>query len=320
MNMHKLLFATLALGSLSVAHAQTEPVTLDAVLVTGELPGPPLWKVTKDDHVLWIMAIYGPVPKKVTWQSKAVEDAIVSSQEIITGPGLDVDIGFFRGLFLLSKWNKAQKNPNGAKLDTILPPDLYARFTAVKTKYAANDKKLEKLRPSFAAQALYQKAYEGAGLVANTAVYDTLVKVAKQNEVPFRNVWVKIEDPASYLSEMDTVPLEAHIDCMKVTLTRIETDMLAMRARGNAWATGDMDAIRYLPFVNTGSACWNTLTQTAGRFATVYNQQWPNWHTAIDDALSKNRSTFAYIGLSDLLNPTGPLATLRAKGYTVEEP
>lgn len=318
--MQKLLLATLALCSISVAQAQTEPTTLDAVLVTGELPGPPLWKVSKGDHALWIMAIYGPVPKKITWHSKAVEDAIASSQEIITGPGLDADIGFFRGLFLFSKWNKAQKNPNGAKLNTVLPADLYARFTAVKSKYAANDSKLEKLRPSFAAQALYQKAYEGSGLAPNTGVYDTIVKLAKKNGVPFRNVWVKIEDPASYLNEMDRVPLESHIDCMKVTLTRIETDLLAMRARGNAWATGDMDAIRFLPFVNTGTACWNGMSQASGRFASVYNQQWPKWHAAVDDALTNNRSTFTYIGLSDLLNPTGPLASLRAKGYTVEEP
>jgi len=316
---HKLFLATLALCAVSFAQAQTEPVTLDAVLVTGELPGPPLWKVSKGDHVLWIMAIYGPVPKKMSWQSKAVDDAIASSQEIITSPSLDIDIGFFRGLLLMRKWNKAQKNLNGAKLDTVLPADVYARFTAIRSKYDVSDS-IEKLRPSFAAQKLYQKAYEDAGLTPNTAVYDTIVRIAKKNDVPFRNVWVKIEDPASYLSEIDAIPLEMHVDCMKLTLTRIETDMLALRARANAWATGDMDAIRYLPYVNTSTACWNAASQTAGRFATAYNQQWPNWHAAVEDALAKNASTFTYIGLSDLLNPAGPLATLRDKGYTVEEP
>lgn len=30
---------------------------LTEVVVTGRFPGPPLWKVSKDDHVLWILPL-----------------------------------------------------------------------------------------------------------------------------------------------------------------------------------------------------------------------------------------------------------------------
>jgi hypothetical protein len=46
---------------------------LDTVLVTGIRPGPALWKVSKGDHVLWILGTYSPMPKKMTWNSAAAE-------------------------------------------------------------------------------------------------------------------------------------------------------------------------------------------------------------------------------------------------------
>ena len=40
------------------------PEILETVLVSGEQPGPGMWKVSKGDHVLWIVGIQTPVPKK----------------------------------------------------------------------------------------------------------------------------------------------------------------------------------------------------------------------------------------------------------------
>jgi hypothetical protein len=46
---------------------------LEEVLVTGQQPGPGLWKVTRPDdangHVLWILGNHSPLPKKLSWRS-----------------------------------------------------------------------------------------------------------------------------------------------------------------------------------------------------------------------------------------------------------
>ncbi|HEV7491247.1 MAG TPA: hypothetical protein VGO25_10600, partial [Rhodanobacteraceae bacterium] len=67
------------------AKAQSAPATTDnaaqlpTVVVTGEQPGPGLWKVTSGDHVLWILGTLSPLPKKMTWRSGEVEAIVARS-------------------------------------------------------------------------------------------------------------------------------------------------------------------------------------------------------------------------------------------------
>ncbi len=44
------------------------------------------------------------------------------------------------------------------------------------------------------------------------------------------------------------------------------------------------------------------------------------WQAAAQVAIERNESTFAVLGLNDVLGADGPLAKLQALGYTVEEP
>src|SRR5579863_8429293 len=111
--------------------AQADPPTLDTVLVTGEQPGPGLWKVTGGDHVLWILGTQLPLPKKMTWRAQEVEKTIAQSQEVLADAAVKVDIGFFRMLTLLPSLLSAKKNEQGAKLQDVLPAELYARWLAL---------------------------------------------------------------------------------------------------------------------------------------------------------------------------------------------
>src|SRR5262249_39937863 len=49
------------------------PDAVDEIVVSGEQPGPGLWKVTKGDHVLWILGTLTPLPKRMTWRSGEIE-------------------------------------------------------------------------------------------------------------------------------------------------------------------------------------------------------------------------------------------------------
>jgi len=46
------------------------------ILVSGQRPGPGLWKVSKGDHVMWVFGTYGPLPKGMEWRSKDAERKI----------------------------------------------------------------------------------------------------------------------------------------------------------------------------------------------------------------------------------------------------
>ena len=43
------------------------------VMVTGETPGPGLWMVTKNGHVLWLLGTQSPVPTNMSWKSDQVK-------------------------------------------------------------------------------------------------------------------------------------------------------------------------------------------------------------------------------------------------------
>ena len=48
------------------AEAPLEAVKPEEVLVTGERPGPGLWKISKDNHVLWILGTHAPLAKAMS--------------------------------------------------------------------------------------------------------------------------------------------------------------------------------------------------------------------------------------------------------------
>ena len=101
----------LAFASLlsSPVFAQDElSAPMDEVVVSGEFPGPGMWKVTRangDGHVLWIVSDPPPLPKRMKWKSKDVEAVAIGAQEILRDSGVsmqpDEKIGFFRGITLL---------------------------------------------------------------------------------------------------------------------------------------------------------------------------------------------------------------------------
>ena len=89
------------------------------MVVSGAQPGPGMWKVTKGDHVLWILGTLSPLPKKMEWQSRDVEAVIAQAQEVLSWRrrvALNVKIGFFQGLMLAPKLIGIRKNPGGASL------------------------------------------------------------------------------------------------------------------------------------------------------------------------------------------------------------
>src|SRR5690349_18834515 len=61
---------TLSPDSTPSADAKSPP-PLDEVIVTGEQPGPGLWKITHGGtNVVWVLGTVGGIPKGVKWRSR----------------------------------------------------------------------------------------------------------------------------------------------------------------------------------------------------------------------------------------------------------
>ncbi len=305
--------------------AQTDPPTLDTVLVTGEQPGPGLWKVTKGEHVLWILGTQLPLPKKMTWRAQEVEKIIAQSQEVLADAAVKVDIGFFRMLTLLPSLLSAKKNAQGAKLQDVLPVELYTRWLVLKARYIGRDPGAERLRPMLAARELYENAIRKSGLSNRNDVWRVVEGAAKKSRVPIVTVEVKIpvDDPKQAISDFKSTTGELDVACLATTIKRLETDLDAMRARANAWAIGDLQALKNLPYPDQRAACLAAVASNprlAEQLADAQRRIDAEWLAAAEAALGKNTSTFAALPNTELFKPDGRLASLRAKGYVVEEP
>ena len=305
---------------------------LETVLVSGEQPGPGMWKVSKGDNVLWIVGIQTPLPKNMTWRAKKVEATVAKAQEIIGQPGASVSmkqIGYFRALTLIPSAMESVKNPDGATLRDLVPPDFYARWVALRSKYIGeyqdDDNDLERSRPLIAAGKLYEKAIEKLGMTLKNPVSAVITETAKKYNVKTTSVTIEppLGDLRGAVKELKKTRL-ADVDCFTKTIERIETDLQTMRVRANAWATGDINAIRVLPLDDQRAACEAALRDTSFvKTLGVQNieaQIEAAWISAVEAALAKNAVTVASLSMRTLLDPDRYLAKLKARGYVVVEP
>jgi uncharacterized protein YbaP (TraB family) len=304
----------------SAAPTLTPDATVIEVEVTGERPGPSMWKVSKGNHVLWVMGTLEPLPKRMTWRSKAVEEVLAQSQEVLPSrPTFGFSWNPIAALRLYWQWRGIQKSPNHATLAATLPPGLYARFSALRNKYAPRDTQMENLRPMLAALRLFEKGIDASGLSFHHEVQNAVLKLAHERHVKPHEMTLAVEEPRDLLKEIGEIPAQAQIGCLETTVARLESDLTAMRARADAWAVGDVDALRKLPLPEQQAACLATLSNSA-RFRDLNAKTSKAWMRGAEEALTTNASTLALKPIYELLGPDGILEHFRALGYVVEGP
>jgi hypothetical protein len=310
----------------------------EEVLVTGEYPGPGMWKITRADdpehHTLWILGTPPPVPKKMKWKSKDVEAAVLSSQEILLPSSIQVKpdekIGFFKGLSLLPAALGARKNPDKDRLQDLLEPDIYARWLVQKKKYLGRNDGIEKFRPIVAAYKLRGEAFDDLKLRERGLVEDAIEKLARKHKiemtVPAIEFPIKTNEIKAKIKEFAREPL-ADAECFAQTLDLVEAlaDRETMELRATSWAIGDVHTLLATPpLPNPNVAC-----EAAVMGSQVAQELIPSdlrerlraaWLQAAEKSLAQNRSTFALLPIAELTSSRSPLEALRAKGYSVEAP
>ncbi len=314
------LTAPLAQAASGVTPATAPPQQLEEIAIVGERPGPRLWKVSHGDHVLWLLGTLNHLPKRMTWRSSEVDAVLSQSQQLLTsGPAVSTGVGPIGAIRLYLQWHRAQKNPDRLKLSSWLPGPLYARFEVLKARFDAGDNSIEELRPGFAALRLYERAVDAAGMTVHDEVEPAVIQLAKRRRVPIDRVPLKIDDPSGALKEASALPPSIEVDCLAATVTRIESDLPSMQQRASAWAVGDVDRLRALPYPNQREVCMTAL-ENSPRMKALVDGAAQAWNSEAESLLSRNRVSLAMRPIYELLDSAGPLAKFRAEGYVVEGP
>lgn len=326
---HRLIALLLMLAWIVPASAQSGDVVaeLEPIVVSGVQPGPGLWKVSRDGHVLWVLGVLSPVPKNIEWQTAEVAQRIGESRQVLDMPTavFDADVGFFGRIALAPSLIGARNNPDRRKLVDVVPPEHYARWSTLKQKYIGRSGKVEKWRPLFAAMELYKNAIDKLGLRSSREVVRTvrgLAETAGVELVPVK-LEIQIDDPKAAVKQFKKSTL-ADLECFDMTLDRIEDDLGLMARRANAWAGGDLDTLRSLPYRDQMRSCMD-----AALSAEVLRERGIDdlderveriWVDAAKAAIARNDSSFAMLPMDRVVDADGFLAKLAAQGYTVEAP
>ncbi len=299
---------------------------MDTVVVTGMQPGPGMWKVSRDGHVMWVLGVVSPLPEAMTWQSAEVEAVIAQAGQILESPmwAVHSDVGFFKGLSLLPSALRARRNPDGAELEDVLPAGLHARWEVQKDKYLGWKWGIERWRPMFAAQKLERKAMEQLGLGGDVvgSVIDVAAEHAGLEPTP---VVVKstIDAPRELLKQFNRASFD-DTACLERTVTRLEHELPILAARANAWASGDLQTLRRLRYDSLRWTCLQSVLQSDMARRLGYDdlpkQVERTWLEAAEQALTDHALTFALLPMDQVLATDGYLAGLRVRGYTVEAP
>lgn len=314
-----------AQAAVDVAATAAEPAP-EQIHVVAQRPGPGMWKVSKGEHVLWVFGMYGPVPKDMQWRSQQVENVIWNSQEYLSAPSASAKPGFFKYVTLLPSLIGVRKNPEGATLRDVMPAEDYARWTTLKAKYLPENDDVERERPIFAAQVLSEAARKQAGLidshVLRKQVFE-LVKKAKLKETS-STIELPMDNARTMLKNFKKSTL-GDAACLARTMATLEQDIEAASQRANAWAKGDLDAMRKLDFTTREEACFGALMNSAAfdaepEFKNMKARAEAKWIASAERALEANASTFAMLRVDEIFDPKGVIAALAAKGYAVEQP
>lgn len=334
----------LARGSaLAQSSVAAEIEVLERVLVTGEQPGPGLWQVTKDGHTLWILGAYDPLVEKMKWKSQQVEASIAASQRVVRWIEIDSDLdaNIFSVMAALPALIKAGNNPDGARLEDVVPPAAYAQWLTLQAKYMPRDAG-DKYRPSYAILRLRDQAMKTVGLAYEPGVWPQVQRLARKHRVkierPSVKILFKVGKPRQTLKKFHKIRL-ADVECFTQSLTRLEDDLDTLRARANAWATGNVDVLREIPPEDPRTDCVQMLKHVllSGELADqlgaremmeraradwerVHKEQIELWLRTVEDAMRVHSSVFAVVPIEVLFDAQGPLQTLRQRGYEVSEP
>jgi uncharacterized protein YbaP (TraB family) len=312
--------ATLLLANAAAPEqgAEAEPEDLAVVLVTGEQPGPGLWKVSSGDHVLWILGEVAPQPRKVTWRSRRFESLLENSQEVL----LDFSGVMWPNILQEEAESRVRLLPSGQTLKSVVPAGLYARAEAARKMYATPER-IEGMRPFYAGRRILMSALRKLEMEKRFNASLTVRKLARREWI---DVTVVNATGQTHEEHLKNVTQGSTVPCLEMMVRIVEDGGDGLVSLANAWSVGDIPALRKLvpryalQPTHQENECTVALYGGEQKASEFVARRTEAWLSAAEQSLKKNKSTMAVVSMAELFAPDGYLALLRARGYKVVEP
>ena len=274
-----------------------------------------MWHVQRGTSQLWILGSISPLPKGITWRSKQVEQVLATTHRVLVPKPLE--IGIVRILWLLLTERSVIMIAGGRHLRDVMPPALYARFTAQRALFTQDADKWERYRPIVAAAFLQQAAFHRAGLSARLDLGAAVRTLAEKLDVPVDEV--KIAGVGDFLDTLKAMSPATENACVDASLVTDESGLPRLIERASAWSTGNVERIRNLPQPAEVDACLAAIDSGAAKGDLIARVR-QAWLAAMEKALQEDGVTLAVVNMDLLLGRGGLLEALRAQGFAIDSP
>lgn len=316
--MIKLAAASLALMvAVMAARAADAPVSdwaIEVVVVEAKAPGPAMWQLKKGDSVVWVLGTVGLMPEKLAWNTAQLDRAIAGANVVLLPPKAEVGFfGFFDMSWFLLTHRGALSMPDDEKLEDSLPSGLRRRFVAARQELQENPDRYEDDSPLLAGFKLL-----GDFTKANRLTIDlpeqAAEKMARSHHVAVRRIAEYSAIPI--VKEMLKLPPEDGRICLDNALTDYETLSRHALPAADAWATGDVAAVKANYSISLFSGC----VAQARSYRTLDQRAVGDVVKAVNQALSKPGKSVMVIDIGWLFRTGGAAEQLKEEGVTIEGP
>lgn len=300
------------------AFAQAPPVEespgsvlVEELTVVGRPLGPPIWKVVKGDAELYVVGAVGPIHHQQAWHSRRLERILNGADRLLAPP--DAQVGPLQALRFLAGDLWRVRLGSGPRLEARLPPALRDRFVRYREAAGAKPSRYEDWKPAVAGFLLLSDVRQAGGL-SEAKPGSTIPRLAQARKVKVRPLAQYRLQPlvaaAGSLSNAD------HLACLQDVLDQLDRETGRPRGLGEAWAVGDLSAVRRLQHASALDRCLRRSAE--GR--RVLDAQIGAATKALADALDRPGRTVAVVDLAYVLPLEGVLDRLRASGAEVSVP
>jgi uncharacterized protein YbaP (TraB family) len=288
------------------AAADPDATLVEELVVTARLPGPAWWRVSRGENVVYVLGSPSLAPERMQWDRTIFEHRLQGANEVILPyRGLRVKVMGAPGAMFAYMKLKSSK-----PFEETLPPDLRARFVAVREKIGQPAKRYG-TRNALAAGVLLAGDYREASDLTDSDPTKLIRYLAQQAGV---KVEQKTYDVAPLLRGMVKTDRAGGMACLEEVLNEAEAGSAATRAAARSWAEGDVRAAL------SGERSYERCLNAAPGAIAFDTRAKADQAAAIAKALEKPGHSIALVQLRPLLSKGGVLDRLRAQGFEIKTP
>ena len=295
-----------ALSASAAASAQTPSGEVEAVVVTAERAGVPIWRLTRGAGTVVLVGAINRIPAATPWRPAALEAAVARADAVILEPEASasvLDVGRIvlraRQIGFLPK-GETVASRYGAAIDARL-----AKLAAADKI----DKGYTRLRPLILSSELLS-ATKGPGKRA-PSVADVAERAAKRAKTPRRPV---LRAPVMTLVEDLTTDSPDDLRCLETATQAAEEGPAGALRRGQAYTERRIPDVLDSAIQRAEEVC------AFSRSGPVGDAVRAAWRNTVEVELTKPGVVVAVAPLHTVAGPNGILDTLHTQGVEIAGP